>query len=120
MKAFPFSLDGATKDWMYLRLRPSGRKYVESGNTQGKHCMNIGKGSTSRVPCVYTTKSSNNFYCRLLMMDQNMVDVASGGVTMHTETECISANHRHLDQLKVKLRPSPPSHPTETEGVPTR
>ncbi|RDX82893.1 hypothetical protein CR513_36257, partial [Mucuna pruriens] len=62
--------------------RPSERKYVESGNTQWKHCMNIERRSTSCVPRVRTTKSANNFYCRLLMMDQNMVDVTSGGALM--------------------------------------
>ncbi|RDX96341.1 hypothetical protein CR513_21013, partial [Mucuna pruriens] len=49
------------------RLRPSGRRYVESGNTLGKHCISIGRGSTSCVPRVHIIKSVNNFYCNNFM-----------------------------------------------------
>ncbi|RDY13653.1 hypothetical protein CR513_01413, partial [Mucuna pruriens] len=82
MKAFPFSLDGAPKDWLYLQpvmfntLGDMKRmflekffptRYVEFVNTQGKLCMNIGRGLMSCVPYVHTTKSVNNYYYNISM-----------------------------------------------------
>ncbi|RDY10474.1 hypothetical protein CR513_05004, partial [Mucuna pruriens] len=44
MKAFPFSLDGVAKDLLYLQSRPEqrpqGRRFVGSGNTPTRRCMN--------------------------------------------------------------------------------
>ncbi|RDY10414.1 hypothetical protein CR513_05068, partial [Mucuna pruriens] len=56
MKAFPFSLDGAAEDWLYLQPVTD-----------------------------HSSKSSSSkqyFYEGLLMMDQNMVDAVSGGALM--------------------------------------
>ncbi|RDX94474.1 hypothetical protein CR513_23144, partial [Mucuna pruriens] len=77
MKAFPFSLDGVAKDWLYLQLWPYERRSVESSNIQGKHYMSIKKDLISCAPHVHTTKSANNCCYRSLMMDQNMIDAAS-------------------------------------------
>ncbi|RDY11460.1 hypothetical protein CR513_03866, partial [Mucuna pruriens] len=122
MKAFTFSLDGATKDWMYLqpimfniwgdmklifleKFFPTSKTKEICGIRQhfGRHCTNIDRGSTSCVPRVRTIKSANNFYCRLLMMDRNMVDAANGGVLMDktptTATHLISnmaSNTQHF------------------------
>ncbi|RDY04773.1 hypothetical protein CR513_11472, partial [Mucuna pruriens] len=77
MKAFPFSLDEAAKDWLYLQptlfntwgdisfrhpeLCPSEKKYMGSGSIQERLCMNIGRDLTSSVPPVHTIRSVNNY-----------------------------------------------------------
>ncbi|RDX91000.1 hypothetical protein CR513_27069, partial [Mucuna pruriens] len=43
-----------------------------------RHCMNIGRGSTSFVPHVHITRSASS----LIMMYRSMIDVASGGALM--------------------------------------
>ncbi|RDY12528.1 hypothetical protein CR513_02685, partial [Mucuna pruriens] len=83
MKTFTLSLDGATKDWLYLqpvlfntwgdikcmfleKFFPASRtttirkEFVGSGNTLARHCMNTGRGSTSFVPYVHITRSASN------------------------------------------------------------
>ncbi|RDX86435.1 hypothetical protein CR513_32233, partial [Mucuna pruriens] len=84
MKAFPFSLDGAVKDWLYLQpalfntwgdmkciflessfrhpeLRPSGKKYVGAGSIQERLYTNIGRDLASSMPPVHTIRSVNNY-----------------------------------------------------------
>ncbi|RDY14558.1 hypothetical protein CR513_00371, partial [Mucuna pruriens] len=73
MKPFPFSLDGfystpeeirSVSSWKssfhYPELRPSGGKFVGSGNILEKLYTSIGKDSTSCVPYVYNIKSVSN------------------------------------------------------------
>ncbi|RDY01376.1 hypothetical protein CR513_15310, partial [Mucuna pruriens] len=62
--------------------RPSGRRFVESDNIQENHYMSIGKDLISCESHVHTTKLANNYCYRLLMMDHNMIDVASGRALM--------------------------------------
>ncbi|RDX78497.1 hypothetical protein CR513_41215, partial [Mucuna pruriens] len=68
--------------------RPSERRFVVSSNVSGnildKPCINTGKDSTNCVPHVHTIRSSliQYFYEGLMMMDWNMIDVASGGELM--------------------------------------
>ncbi|RDX96540.1 hypothetical protein CR513_20795, partial [Mucuna pruriens] len=69
MKAFPFSLDGAAKDWLYLYAcstrsscchlepQPSERKFMGSSNILEVHFSSIGKDLTSYLAHVHTTKS---------------------------------------------------------------
>ncbi|RDX63348.1 hypothetical protein CR513_58237, partial [Mucuna pruriens] len=83
MKVFPFSLDVAAKDWLYLQsilfitwgdMKQSGGTTTikkEIYNTLEKLCMNTRKDSTSFY-----------FYEGLTMMDRSMIDVASGGALM--------------------------------------
>ncbi|RDX89100.1 hypothetical protein CR513_29225, partial [Mucuna pruriens] len=61
---------------------PSGRRFAESINIQEKLCMSTERGLISCAPHVRTTRSANNCNCRLLLMDRNMIDVASGGALM--------------------------------------
>ncbi|RDX91063.1 hypothetical protein CR513_26990, partial [Mucuna pruriens] len=90
MKAFFFSLDGAAKDRecslrsssLHPEQRPSKRRFVESDNIQGKHYTSIKKDLISCAPHVRTTKSTNNYCYRLLIMDRSMIDAASGGALM--------------------------------------
>ncbi|RDY11614.1 hypothetical protein CR513_03690, partial [Mucuna pruriens] len=100
MKAFPFSLDGVVKDWLYLqsilfntwgdmkrmfleKFFPTSRtatirkEICGIRNTLARHCMNIGRGSTSFVPHVHITRSAS-----LMMIDRSMIDAASGGALM--------------------------------------
>ncbi|RDX72201.1 hypothetical protein CR513_48348, partial [Mucuna pruriens] len=77
MKAFPFSLDGAAKDWLYLQLalfntwgdmnsfwhlelRPSREKCVGLGSIQERLCMNIGKDLINSVSPIHTIRSANS------------------------------------------------------------
>ncbi|RDX72238.1 hypothetical protein CR513_48304, partial [Mucuna pruriens] len=60
------------------KLRPSKRKFVESSNIQERRCTSIGKDSINYVPHVRTIILVN----RLMMMDKNMIDVASDGALM--------------------------------------
>ncbi|RDX78191.1 hypothetical protein CR513_41568, partial [Mucuna pruriens] len=64
MKAFPFSLDGAAKDW--LSSQPPGRplskkKYVGSGSIQEKHCTNTRNNSIACVQLVHIIKLVSNY-----------------------------------------------------------
>ncbi|RDX87493.1 hypothetical protein CR513_31035, partial [Mucuna pruriens] len=64
MKAFPFSLDGAAKDWLnsfrHLKPRPLGRRFVGYGNILAKLYMSTRKDSTSYAPHVHIIKSMSN------------------------------------------------------------
>ncbi|RDX93737.1 hypothetical protein CR513_23960, partial [Mucuna pruriens] len=64
---------------VFPESQPFGRRFVGSGNIQEKHCTNTGKDSTNCAPHVHTIKSLNN--C-LMMMDRNMIGVASGEALM--------------------------------------
>ncbi|RDX70290.1 hypothetical protein CR513_50491, partial [Mucuna pruriens] len=81
MKAFPFSLDGATKDWFqhfstpgetlsasfwrssfrHLELRPSRKKYVGSGSIQERLCMNIERDLINSMLPIHTIRSTNSY-----------------------------------------------------------
>ncbi|RDX84961.1 hypothetical protein CR513_33923, partial [Mucuna pruriens] len=104
MKAFSFSLDGVVKDWLYLQLVMCNtwgdmkwlflKKFFQMSRIK-KIC---GTRKHSRetlheywewfnklcATCLHHQISEQlllqYFYEGLLMMDQNMVDVASGGV----------------------------------------
>ncbi|XP_061345682.1 uncharacterized protein LOC133291436 [Gastrolobium bilobum] len=69
LRAFPFSLDGGAKDWLYY-LQPSS---IETWN-------DIGQIVFGEIPeqllIVY-------FYEGLLHMDRNLIDAASGGVLVN-------------------------------------
>ncbi|RDX75887.1 hypothetical protein CR513_44173, partial [Mucuna pruriens] len=89
MKAFPFSLDGATKDWLYLKpikfnmWGDMKRMFLEKFflafriATIRKEICGIRKHSRETLHGYW--ERFNKF---LLMMDRNMVDVASGGALM--------------------------------------
>ncbi|RDY01491.1 hypothetical protein CR513_15168, partial [Mucuna pruriens] len=47
MKVFPFSLDGAAKEWLYLQPRPSEKKFVGSGNILERLYTNTRKDLTN-------------------------------------------------------------------------
>ncbi|RDX84805.1 hypothetical protein CR513_34087, partial [Mucuna pruriens] len=82
MKGFSFSQDGAAKDWLYLQSlpkpRPSAKRFVELGNSMEKLCMSTRKDSINYMPHVHTITSTS----RLMMMDRNMIDIASDGALM--------------------------------------
>ncbi|RDY09960.1 hypothetical protein CR513_05591, partial [Mucuna pruriens] len=120
MKVFPFSLDGAAKDWLYLqpvlfntwgdmkhmfleKFFPASRiatiKKEICGIRQhsGEHCTSIGKDLTSYVPPVHTIKLASS----LTMMDRSMIDVISGGALMDkmpTTTRHLISNTRSNTQ----------------------
>ncbi|RDX99943.1 hypothetical protein CR513_16941, partial [Mucuna pruriens] len=95
MKAFPFSLDGATKDWLYLQLvlfntcgdmnrisfwnlelQPSRKKYVGSGQHFGETLHEY----LERFNKLCTTCPHHQI--SLTMIDWSMIDAASGGALM--------------------------------------
>ncbi|RDX76712.1 hypothetical protein CR513_43277, partial [Mucuna pruriens] len=100
MKAFPFSLDGAVKDWLYLQptlfntwgdmkriflknFFPASRTASirkEICNIQERLCMSTRRDSIKFAPRAHTIRSY--FYEGLSMMDKSMIDASSGGGLM--------------------------------------
>ncbi|RDX98917.1 hypothetical protein CR513_18105, partial [Mucuna pruriens] len=72
MKTFPFSLDGATKDWLYLQPATSRETLHEYWERFNKLCATCPHHQISeQLPIQY-------FYEGLTMMDRSMIDSASG------------------------------------------
>ncbi|RDY14336.1 hypothetical protein CR513_00615, partial [Mucuna pruriens] len=97
MKAFPFSLDGATKDWLYLQLvlfntwgdmkRMCLEKFFLASKTAtiGKEICGIRQHSGKTLHEYWKRFNKLCATCQhhqinLTMMDRNMMDVASEGV----------------------------------------
>ncbi|RDX79983.1 hypothetical protein CR513_39527, partial [Mucuna pruriens] len=91
IKAFPFSLDGAAKDWLYLgcswKISPlppkqhqSRKRCVAEGNTMGRHYMTTFDHQINEQLLI------PYFYEGLMLMDRNMIDAASGEDLMDKTT----------------------------------
>ncbi|RDY00303.1 hypothetical protein CR513_16537, partial [Mucuna pruriens] len=112
MKAFPFSLDGAAKDWLYLQpitfntwgdmKRSFLEKFFSASRTMTikKEICGIQQHSGEMfnklcATCLHHQISEQlllqYFYEGLLMMDQNMVNAASGGALM--DKTLVAARH---------------------------
>ncbi|RDX94183.1 hypothetical protein CR513_23464, partial [Mucuna pruriens] len=119
MKAFPFSLDGATKDWLYLQLvlfntwGDMKRMFLEKffpasrSTTVRKEIHGIRQHSGETLYenwerfnklcaiCLHHHISEQlliqYFYEGLMMMDRSMIDAASGGAL--TDKTQITARH---------------------------
>ncbi|RDX74599.1 hypothetical protein CR513_45636, partial [Mucuna pruriens] len=96
MKAFPFSLDGAAKDWLYLQpalFNIWGDMKQHTGETLHEYWKRFNKLCAT---CPHHQISEQlliqYFYEGLLMMDRSMIDAASGGALM----DKTSATARHL------------------------
>ncbi|RDX85418.1 hypothetical protein CR513_33398, partial [Mucuna pruriens] len=114
MKAFPFSLDGVAKDWLYLQsvlfntwgdmkrmflekffrhpeLRPSRRRFL---------CATCPHHQISEQLLIHY------FYEGLTMMDRSMIDAASGGALMDktptTERHLISNMASNTQQFGIR------------------
>ena len=93
LKAFPHSLEGVAKDWLYylaprsisagttlrwhswrnsslhLALLPSEKTLQASGNLVEKACMSTGKDSRNYVQAVLTTRFLSNSFFNISMRD---------------------------------------------------
>ncbi|RDX68525.1 hypothetical protein CR513_52474, partial [Mucuna pruriens] len=114
MKAFPFSLNGEAKDWLYLQ--------PVLFHTWGdmKHMFLKKFFLASRTATIQKEICGIRKHSGLMMMDQSMIDAASGGALMHKT----SAVARHLilniasNTQQLKTRGVEPSRAVnETEAI---
>ncbi|RDY00960.1 hypothetical protein CR513_15809, partial [Mucuna pruriens] len=128
MKAFPFSLDGVAKDWLYLQPGDMKRMFLEKffpaskTATIKKEICGIRETlheywerfNKLCATCPHHQISEQlliqYFYEGLLMMDRSMIDATNGGALMDktpvATKDLISNMASNMQQFGVK-RPSP-------------
>ncbi|RDY13040.1 hypothetical protein CR513_02099, partial [Mucuna pruriens] len=106
MKAFPFSLDGATKDWLYLQPVMCNtwgdmkqlflKKFFPASRTAAIRKKICGIWQHSRETLhEYWERFNKLCATSLLMMDGNMVDAANRGDLMDKTPAATRLNLKH-------------------------